>query len=130
VTIRRTIISLLVAPLGAVAVTILGVMWDHGTVPLWFALTAVPLFILVLGWVVGLVIVLPIMIRWPLLRQPTKLKAAASTVLIAWMPEVVTRIQSGSWDRWQALVFVTVAGAATCLLYSSCAASTRQPAPP
>lgn len=117
-TILRIVISLLIAPLGAMVVTIFSMVWDRGSLPLNQAFFTAPLVILVIGWLIGLVIVLPLMVFWPQLRQPTKFKAAAFGVLIGWLPAVFTRIESGNWDHWQALLFITLAGAASGLLYS------------
>jgi hypothetical protein len=98
-------------------VTIGALAWDRGTLP-WGMVLVVPFVVLVLGWLVGLVVVLPILVRWPRWRQPTVVRSAAVGVLVAWGVEGVAGILSGRWDTWLAWLFVTLAGAAAGVSYA------------
>jgi hypothetical protein len=117
VTIRRTVAALSIAPMGAGVVTLLALAWDSAGLPVWRAFLVIA-FILSVCWAAAFLVVLPILLVWPQLRQPSAAKAVAFAVLIAWSPGLFRLSQSGRPDHWRLWVFVTMVGAASGALYS------------
>jgi hypothetical protein len=123
-TTRQTGIGLVIAAVGPAALTLFGMLIDLGTVPLWLRIAMV-LLVLACCLLAGLLIVFPLLIWFPLLRQPSWAVGTAAGVVLAWFPLIYGRLHDGLWDRWQALVFTTLAGASWGVVYVLYAKSTR-----